>query len=107
MVLALFILFSLVRGAAVATRTTRVFRVVVATSGTLTHLVTQRCASEATYNGANRPQNGTRDSTRSTTAHGSYSFSSVNASRVGRIAASSTVPIAVVIFSHPSHSLVL
>jgi hypothetical protein len=93
-VLALFILFGLVRGAAVST-------------STLTHLVAQSCASEATYNGANRPQNGTRDSARSTTAHGSYSFTSVNACRVGRVATSSTVPIAVVVFSHPSHSLVL
>jgi hypothetical protein len=107
MVLALFILFCSVGGAAVTTSTTRVFRVVIGTSGTLTQLVAQRCAGETTYNGANWPQNGTRGSACSTTAHGSYSFTSVNASRVGRVAASSTFPIAVVLFSHPSHSLVL
>jgi stage III sporulation protein SpoIIIAA len=107
MVLALFILFCFVRGAAVTTSTTRVFRVVVGTSGTLTHLVAQRCASKATCNGAKRPQNGTRGSASNTTGNGSYSFTSVNASRVGLVATSSTVLIAVVVFSHPSHSLVL
>jgi hypothetical protein len=103
MVLALFILFGSRPAATVTTSTARVFRVVVGTSGALTHLVPQCCASEATCNGAQRPQKGTRGSARNTSAHGSYSFTSVNASRVG----SGTVPIVVVVFSHPSHSLVL
>jgi hypothetical protein len=98
MVLALFILFG--------SSTTRVFRIVVCTFGTLTHLVAQRCANEAACNGANRTQNGTRYSARYTTAYGSYSFTSVNASRVGGVAASSTLPILVVVICHPSHSLV-
>jgi hypothetical protein len=106
-VLALFILFCSVRTTAVTTSNAPVFHVVVDTSGTITHLVAQRCASEATYNGANRPQNGTYGSARNTTAHGTYSFTSVNTSRVGRVATSSTVPIAVVVFSHPTHSFVL
>jgi hypothetical protein len=107
MLLALFILFGSVRTAAVTTSTARVFRVVVGTFGTLTHLVAQRCASDATCNGAKRPQNGTHGSSHNTTAYGSYSFTSVNTSCVGRVAASCSVPIAVVVFSHPSHSLVL
>jgi hypothetical protein len=107
MVLALFILFCSVRSTAFTTSSTHVFRIVVGTSGTLTHLIAQRCASETTYNGANWPQKGTYGSTRNTTAHSSYSFTSVNTSRVGRVAISSTVPIAVVVFSHTSHSFVL
>jgi hypothetical protein len=77
---------------------TLVFRVVVGTFGTFTHLVTQRCASDASYNGTHRPQKGTRGRARNTTAYGSYSFTSVNIIRVGLI------PIAFVAFSHPSHS---
>jgi hypothetical protein len=106
MMLALFILFGPVRGAAVTTSATRAFRFVVGTSGTLTQLVAQGTASNTTCNGANRSQNRTHGSTRSSTADSSYSFTSVNAIRVGRVAATSTVPIAIVVFSHPSHSLV-
>jgi hypothetical protein len=83
---------------------TLVLRVVVGTIGTFTHLVTQRCASDASYDGTHRPQKGTRGCASNTTADGSYSFTSVNASRIGLVATSSTVPIAVVVFSHPSHS---
>jgi hypothetical protein len=106
MVLALFILFCSVRSIAVIIiiNTTHVFRVVVGTSGTLTHLIAQRCASDATYNGTNRPQKGTYGSACNTTAHGSYCFTSINTSRIGFVATSSTVPIAVVVISHPSHS---
>jgi hypothetical protein len=100
-------LFCSVRSAVVTTSTTRFFRVVVGTSGTLAHLVAQRCASDATYNSANRPQNRTHGSARYTSAYCSYSFTSVNASRVGLVAASSILTIAIVVFSHPSHSLVL
>jgi hypothetical protein len=107
MLLALFILFGSVRSAAVTTSIARVFRVVIGTSGTLTQLLAQRCASDATCNSAKRSQNGTHGSARNTTGNGSYSFNSVNASLVGRVAASITFPIAVVVFSHPSHSLVL
>jgi hypothetical protein len=106
MVPALFILFGPVHGA-VTTSTTRVFCVVVGTPCTLTHLVAQRTASEATCNGAKRSKNGTQSSTRSSTSYGSYSLTSIDASRVGCVAATSTVPIALVVFSHSSHSLVL
>jgi hypothetical protein len=74
------------------------FVVITSTICTLTHLVTQRTASDGTCNGAKRSKNGARGSTRNSTAYSSYSLTSV---------ATGTVPIAFVVFSHSSHSLVL
>jgi hypothetical protein len=94
LLLTLFILSVTVRDSAV---TASVSRVVVGAASTLTNLVAQSTASQATSNGANRPQNGTRSSACSAASHRTYCFSNV---RVAHVGAPRTVPIAIVVSSH-------
>jgi hypothetical protein len=89
-----------------------VFRVVVGTTGSLTHLVAQRTTCDGTCSRANRPGSGTHGCTHNSTANGSCSFTSVPTSDVGHVSASiiglvatSAVLIAIVVLSHPFHFL--
>jgi hypothetical protein len=65
----------------------------IVTLVTITHLIAQ-CASNGTYNGAKRSKNGTQNST----AQGSYRLIPVVISPISNT---------ILVFSHPSHSLVL